>query len=108
MIESSWVNSNGSLIVRGTPSGTGTVSYRRFLREGDDTGDKHLLASPVGGQDVSQFITAFDSKIDSVRIWKEFDGIWEEIESGVFSAARGTISTRQTPATGSLCLRARL
>ena len=89
LIESSWVNSNGSLIVMGAPSGTGTVSYRRFLREGDDTGDKHLLASPVGGQDVSQFITAFDSKIDSVRIWKEFDGIWEEIESGVFFSGQG-------------------
>ncbi len=89
MIESSWVNSNGSLIVRGEPSGNGTVSYRRFLREGDDTGDKHLLASPVGGQDISQFIAAFDSKIDSVRVWKEFDGIWEEIETGQFAGGQG-------------------
>ena len=88
-IESSWVNSNGSLIVRGASSGTGTVSYRRFLREGDDTGDKHLLASPVGGQDISLFIGAFDSRIDSVRIWKEYEGVWDRVDDGLFLSGTG-------------------
>jgi hypothetical protein len=89
LIESSWVNSNGSLIVLGTPSGSGTVSYKRFLREGDDTGDKHLLASPVGGQDVSGLFTAFNSKIDFVRIWNEYGGVWESIVSGLLGSGQG-------------------
>ncbi len=88
-IETSWVNSNGSLIVSGSPSGTGIVSYRRFLREGDDTGDKHLLASPVSGQDVTDFISAFGTKIDSVRIWNEYAGAWQRIESGMFTSGQG-------------------
>ena len=89
MIESSWVNSNGSLIVMGAPSGTGTVSYRRFLREGDDTGDKHLLSSPVVGQDITVFIAAYDVKIDSVRTWNELGGVWTEVEADEFISAKG-------------------
>ena len=88
-IKSSWVNSNGSLIVRGAPSGTGTVSYIRFLREGDDTGDKHLLASPVGGQDVPEFISAYDAKIDNVRTWDEFNGTWTEVTNNDFISGKG-------------------
>lgn len=89
MIESSLVDSNGSLIVIGSPSGTGTVSYRRFLREGDDTGDKHLLSSPVGGQDITEFIAAYDAKIDNVRTWDEFGGTWTAITADDFISGKG-------------------
>ena len=89
LIESSWVNSSGSLIVIGIPSGTGTVSYKRFLREGNDYGDKHLLSSPVAGQSITSFIQAHASMIDSVRIWDETAGVWSRVTSGVFTNGKG-------------------
>ena len=85
----SGLTGSGSLIVHG--NATGTVAYKRILREGDDTGDKHLLASPVGGQSIPAFILAHDTKIDSVRIWNEFRGRWESIgsEPEVFTSGKG-------------------
>lgn len=88
-VESSWLNNNGSLIVFGTSSGSGTVSYRRVIRQGDNTGDKHLLAAPVGGGLIEDFIEAFSEKIEFVRIWDEYNGVWTNVTSGPFESGKG-------------------
>ncbi len=86
-IESSVNAGSGSLIVTGTA--TGQVTYNRFLREGDDTGDKHLLSSPVGGQLIAELIDKYGPKIDSVRSWNEFSGVWDRLQSGEFISGKG-------------------
>ncbi len=88
IIESAWVNSSGSLIA-GTASGTGTVTYHRYMREGDDYGDKHLFSSPVGGQSISGFISAYDDKIDQIRVWDEAGAVWSNVTSGTFESGKG-------------------
>lgn len=88
-VESSWLNNNGSLIVFGTSSGSGTVSYQRVIRQGDNTGDKHLLAAPVGGFLIEDFIGTFEEKIDSVRVWNEYNGIWSRVTAGPFESGKG-------------------
>lgn len=86
-IESSGLTFSGSLIVGGTS--TGNVTYNRAMREGDDFGDKHLFSSPVGGLSVSGFITYFDDKIDSLRVWDEVNGRWSQVNSGDFISGKG-------------------
>ena len=86
-IESSGPISNGSLIVNG--ESTGNVTYNRALREGDEYGDRHLFSSPVGSQSISEFIAAYDLKIDALRVWNEIDGIWTQGTSGNFISGQG-------------------
>lgn len=82
-------SASGSLIIRGTASGPGQVNYLLTLREGTDAGDRHLVAAPVAGHDISGFISDHDAKIDNVRTWDEAGGTWTDLASGVFSAGRG-------------------
>jgi len=89
-IESTVSSGSGSLIVSG--NSTGDVTYNRFLRDDDDASDdedKHLFSSPVGGQDISDFILNHELKIDSVRIWDEEDGVWSRVTEGSFESGKG-------------------
>lgn len=86
-IESSGLTSSGSLIVNGTS--TGNVTYNRFLREGDDFGDRHLFTSPVGGQSVSGFVSNHSTQVDAVRVWDEVAAVWSQVASGDFISGKG-------------------
>ncbi len=79
--------SSGSLIVHGTA--TGNVTYNRFLRPDDQTGDKHLFSSPVGGQSIPEFRTTYIDKIDYLGTWDEPGAVWAEVTEGVFMKGRG-------------------
>ena len=83
----SGLTGSGSLIVHG--NATGTVRYRRILREGDDFGDKHLFSSPVGGQSVPLFISGHSTNIDAVRVWDEVGAVWSPVSSGDFVSGKG-------------------
>jgi len=87
VIESSVSSGSGSLIVNGNADGL--VTYNRYLREGDNVGDKHLFSSPVGGQSVADIIERYGPKIDSVRSWNELSGVWERVQSGEFISGKG-------------------
>lgn len=84
----------GSLIVRGATYGTGIVTFRRYLRTESNFGDRHYIASPVGGQTLSVFTQVNGSRIASdangYRIWKyqESDDSWQRA-SGVFENGHG-------------------
>lgn len=48
--------SNGSLIVKGTHAGVGTVDYARYLStSGDALKGWHLISSPVNGKNIDEF-----------------------------------------------------
>ena len=87
-IKSSGTSSSGSFINLGTVSST-AVTYNRFLREDDNIGDKHLLSSPVGGQDISAFIGLYADKIDILRTWDEVSASWPILTTGTFINGQG-------------------
>jgi hypothetical protein len=84
----------GSLIVRGATSGTGIVTFLRYLRTESNYGDRHYISSPVGGQTLSIFTQVNGARIASdvngYRIWKyqESDDSWLRA-SGVFENGHG-------------------
>jgi hypothetical protein len=86
-INSSGTGSSGSLI--NYSSNSLTATYNRFLREDGNYGDKHLFSSPVENQDITDFITAYSAKIDSVRTWNEVGGVWTRLTTGPFAAGKG-------------------
>jgi len=92
-INSSSASNGGSLINYGT--NTLTATYNRFLRPESNYGDRHFFSSPVGGQLVSGFITTNQSKIHQIegvyQIWsyKETDGSWPIVSSGVLESGTG-------------------
>jgi len=79
--------STGSLIVKG--SSTGNVSFNRYLRPDDQTGDKHLFSSPVGGQNIPEFRKTYTDEIDYLRTWDEFGGVWSEVVADNFISGKG-------------------
>jgi len=85
----------GSLIVRGATSGTGIVTFRRFLRTESNFGDRHYISSPVGGQTLQGFVQVNGVRIASdangYRIWKyqETDDSWPRVSSGIFENGHG-------------------
>ena len=86
-INSLGTDNSGSLINYGTIEGP--VRYNRFLREGNNYGDRHLFSSPVGGQNIEEFLATYASKVEHVRIWNEELGIWSPVTSGNFVSGRG-------------------
>ncbi|HQK69364.1 MAG TPA: DUF2341 domain-containing protein [Bacteroidales bacterium] len=84
----------GSLIVRGATSGTGIVTFRRYLRTESNFGDRHYISSPVGGQTLSVFTQVNGVRIASdangYRIWRyqETNDSWPRA-SGVFENGHG-------------------
>ena len=92
-INSTSTESSGTMIVDGLP--TGVVTYNRFLRPEANYGDRHFFSSPVGGQTISGFIAADDSKINRLtseyQIWRyeETDGNWPIVASGSLESGRG-------------------
>jgi hypothetical protein len=87
IINSSGTSNSGSLINLGTV--TGPVTYNRFLREGNNFGDRHLVSSPVGGQDIGDFISGHSSKIENVRVWNEQLAVWSPVTTGDFISGTG-------------------
>ncbi|NLE35714.1 MAG: DUF2341 domain-containing protein [Bacteroidales bacterium] len=86
-VEPDGLISSGSLIVKGT--GTGTVTFNRFLRPESSTGDKHLFSSPVGGLSIPDFLTTYDAKVDFLRVWDEDDAVWSEVTTEYFQSGKG-------------------
>ena len=108
-ILSSATDSNGSLIVKG--SSTGSVSYNRFLRPENNAGDLHYFSSPVGGQSVSEFTAANSSKINILdskyQIWQwneeSLSDNWEIVSfSGSFVNGKGYNIDQKTGSDGLL------
>jgi hypothetical protein len=69
VIESSSLQSNGSLIVKGVT--TGTFTYDRQLLTEAEYGDYQYVSSPVGNNSATN-----SGKITNVYSWNEIDGIW--------------------------------
>jgi hypothetical protein len=94
-IESTGVNSTGSLIVHGT--GTGTLTFNRYLRPENNRGERHFFSSPVEGQSIGSFITGntsgepASSKAAGLWEWNEINGQWPEISlsAGSFMPGKG-------------------
>lgn len=85
----------GSLIVKGTHTGEGMVTFHRYLRTESNYGDRHFISSPVDGQALTDFITANGAGIENdalgYHIWKyqETDGTWSIVSSDLFDSGHG-------------------
>jgi hypothetical protein len=88
-IESSSVNSSGSLIVNGTS--TGTVTYNRQMRTEANDGDYHYFSSPVASNTATN-----STKVNAVWQWNEVTGGWSTLNMTQLKSGIG-YNVDQTP-----------
>ena len=83
----------------GSSSGTGLVTYNRFLRPQDSRGERHFFSSPVGNQTVSGFISA-NSNLLQLWEWNESIGTWPNLITGSFVSGKGYNLSQTTGSLG--------
>ncbi len=82
VIESSGLSSSGSLIVKG--SSTGTLTYNRQLRTEAGYGDYQYISSPVASNTATNA-----TKITTVYGWNEVGGTWPTTTMTALETGRG-------------------